>query len=734
MLYGLVSKRFVVNQPYKIALLVLILVAPFAITLAWGDFFQDTVYSTLLYARNLSQGMDVMFGLSGLATPAPLFSPLYVVLLAGLERVGVSLLVAAQVSSALGWSVAALALFVWWRSQGRPMVAWGAMVLTATSPLVTMSAGSELSWGAALFWVAVALAGRERWRIRGAALALFLWLRFDWGMLFLVVLFLFWDWSSVGQRRLRAYWATFALLVLAWALTAVLLFGQVFWPPRWGQGAWMDAVQRLAPGRDLYWLFLPLAGLGLFVAPRRLVGLEIVCGLMAWMGIGEAAVILFWSIMLVMTALGAEYAFKWFEMPGLFRSRRSLWQASALCLLLLAPEAAQVISLAVQFRARPVDWRRVEQAAGDWLASTGEPEAVVLATARMGYGARRPTLVWNGADYRQADLAALLSDLNDRPPRYVASSKTLPWYWFTGTEWFSERYDRDKIFETSYDALSPLIIWRYRRSGFDLGVFHSLNLSLSDEIELVGCRYWPERLQPGEPIYATLFIQARKPPSEAFDAGVRVISPIDGRNWAQCDEIVPRSMPVDWWQPGQVIAERFVLTTTTETPVGAYHLDMIAPAVDVDGAVLGYVAVPWQGDMGDAVSINATLAGQVRLLAADVPKRLTADLEVTLYWEALRPPDDNWIVFVHLVDPAGQQAAGHDGAPMDGRYFTKAWRPGEVVPDTHRLLVDEALPAGTYRLVAGMYQWPSVERLPVWDEAGVEQADRVIVLASFTVR
>jgi hypothetical protein len=39
-----------------------------------------------------------------------------------------------------------------------------------------------------------------------------------------------------------------------------------------------------------------------------------------------------------------------------------------------------------------------------------------------------------------------------------------------------------------------------------------------------------------------------------------------------------------------------------------------------------------------------------------------------------------------------------------------------------------------YRLQVGMYRWPSLERLPVWDSGGIEQVDRVIVLQSIEVR
>jgi hypothetical protein len=105
-----------------------------------------------------------------------------------------------------------------------------------------------------------------------------------------------------------------------------------------------------------------------------------------------------------------------------------------------------------------------------------------------------------------------------------------------------------------------------------------------------------------------------------------------------------------------------------------------------------------------------------------------------LYWEAQRPPEEDYFVFVHLIDVDGQPVAQHDGLTMDGRYPPRAWLPGDVVPDTHRIVLGPDVPLGVYRLQVGMYRWPSLERLPVWDEQGVEQVDRIIVLQSVQVQ
>jgi hypothetical protein len=193
---------------------------------------------------------------------------------------------------------------------------------------------------------------------------------------------------------------------------------------------------------------------------------------------------------------------------------------------------------------------------------------------------------------------------------------------------------------------------------------------------------------------------------------------------------------VDWWQPGQVIAERFVLTTTTETPVGAYPLDLSVTDTQVEGLVLGYVSVPWRGTMEGATRVEATFSDQIRLLGFEAPEAgaVGSEIHVTLYWEAIRPPDDDYVAFVHLVGPAGQPATSHDGVPMNRRYSTLGWHPGDIVPDTHPLPLKPDMSPGTYTLKVGMYRWPGMERLPARDGEGIEQPDQAIALSAVEVR
>lgn len=98
--------------------------------------------------------------------------------------------------------------------------------------------------------------------------------------------------------------------------------------------------------------------------------------------------------------------------------------------------------------------------------------------------------------------------------------------------------------------------------------------------------------------------------------------------------------------------------------------------------------------------------GDVALLVGfdATPARGAKALDVTLYWFALRDVAANYKTFVHLLGPDGGVLAQHDGDPVGGFTPTSRWRSGELIADRHRIPLPSAASAGEYGLKAGMYQ------------------------------
>ncbi|NLE76714.1 MAG: hypothetical protein GX605_08180, partial [Chloroflexi bacterium] len=92
-------------------------------------------------------------------------------------------------------------------------------------------------------------------------------------------------------------------------------------------------------------------------------------------------------------------------------------------------------------------------------------------------------------------------------------------------------------------------------------------------------------------------------------------------------------------------------------------------------------------------------------------------LEMGFTWQALGPGGRDYTVFVHLLDEQGDWVAGADAPPREGQYPTGLWEAGEIITDTRTLSLEGVTP-GRYRLVAGLYDPETLERLPSQDAAG----------------
>jgi 4-amino-4-deoxy-L-arabinose transferase-like glycosyltransferase len=77
-------------------------------------------------------------------------------------------------------------------------------------------------------------------------------------------------------------------------------------------------------------------------------------------------------------------------------------------------------------------------------------------------------------------------------------------------------------------------------------------------------------------------------------------------------------------------------------------------------------------------------------------------LQINLYWRALAPMDEDYVVFVHVLNEAGERVAQRDLPARFEDYPTSRWQPGEVVVDRADMPLP-ALPPGAYRLEIGVY-------------------------------
>jgi 4-amino-4-deoxy-L-arabinose transferase-like glycosyltransferase len=111
-----------------------------------------------------------------------------------------------------------------------------------------------------------------------------------------------------------------------------------------------------------------------------------------------------------------------------------------------------------------------------------------------------------------------------------------------------------------------------------------------------------------------------------------------------------------------------------------------------------------------------------------LPVQAGTTIDLVLTWHALGRVEQNWTVFVHLVDSEGQIVAEHNSIPQGGALPMPLWTPGDWLHDTHPLHLPATLPPGDYTLRVGLYlPWQrdpqQGHRAQVWNAAGEHVGD-----------
>jgi len=210
--------------------------------------------------------------------------------------------------------------------------------------------------------------------------------------------------------------------------------------------------------------------------------------------------------------------------------------------------------------------------------------------------------------------------------------------------------------------------------------------------------------------------------------------------------------PTTNWTPGEVIKDRYCLTIGQDVPAGDYELELMLlnrvtyePLVASNGLPtisLGHVRVEaWERQFAvPAIQhpLQVNLGNEVELLGYDLDRTSAKpgdSLHLTLYWRALPCPepveggcmDASYTVFTHLLDRESRIWGQKDNVPQAGTYPTTLWVEGEVMADEYEIVVKPDAPPGQYVIEVGMYLPQSGQRLPVLDELGEVQGDRILL-------
>ena len=269
--------------------------------------------------------------------------------------------------------------------------------------------------------------------------------------------------------------------------------------------------------------------------------------------------------------------------------------------------------------------------------------------------------------------------------------------------------------------------------------FQAVQTSFDGRLALLGFA-GSRMVRAGESGYLTLFWKALQAGPSATRLEVTLLDS-GGRIAEQRDlPLATPSFPPSSWMPGDILREQYHLPVAQGLPSGIYQI-AVRPVPGTAAPVrLGPLEVeagpPAEHPAPPSQAVEYTLGNSILLEGFDLPSAVLqpgAELALTLHWRDLHPVDDDYTVFVHLLDGHEKVVAQRDQPPSGGARPTSSWFPGDVVLDAYRIAIPPGLAPGRYVIEVGMYNPTNGSRLAVVDRAGNSVGDRIL-LTHVTVR
>ena len=314
------------------------------------------------------------------------------------------------------------------------------------------------------------------------------------------------------------------------------------------------------------------------------------------------------------------------------------------------------------------------------------------------------------------------------------------------TGWFPRRYFGIPVFGLSVLLLAFSLVtpYRYIAPAYERperialeevpANIQDLNVSFGDALFLLGYELHQDSVKAGDALGLRLYWLGRKVMRQNYAFHLCVFGR-EGQPIGVLDTYPGLgSYPTRLWLLGDVVCDDYliVIDESAQGPTaGAVRVGVstgpgtgMLPAVDAHGVAIGRDCPISQVRVAPAREVlyqpqrdlQVNLGRKAMLSGYDlVPRTPTAGdvWEINLYWKALVRMSNDYTVFIHLINNAGEMVAQVDEQPMSGSYPTHLWQLDEQVKDPHHLALPNDLPLGEYSLETGLYLLDAGERLPV---------------------
>ena len=237
---------------------------------------------------------------------------------------------------------------------------------------------------------------------------------------------------------------------------------------------------------------------------------------------------------------------------------------------------------------------------------------------------------------------------------------------------------------------------------------------------LLGYERGATTIPTGEPVGLTLWWQATQP-QPALVARLELIRPDNSGRILGDTQPVGGTYPFSQWQTPIFLRDIVQIRPSNNTPPGQYRLQLRLLALDTGESIYATELGPIIIEATERSFtppplthlLDARFGSEIDLLGYNLEEGENGRYTLTLAWKALRQPQENYTVFVHLLHPDGSCCLWQqDSMPRQNQYPTSRWLGDEVVVDSYEVDLSEA-PSGRYSLAVGLYLAETGQRLAV---------------------
>jgi hypothetical protein len=279
-----------------------------------------------------------------------------------------------------------------------------------------------------------------------------------------------------------------------------------------------------------------------------------------------------------------------------------------------------------------------------------------------------------------------------------------------------------------------------------VNIQYKIEAEFGDTVRLLGYSLPNDIPRPGHTGFIDFYWETIAEPAESWWQQTRLIR--DGITWVE--KVGPLSLAefdMTEWLTGDLVWGRIFLPLPGQMPPGRYAVEV--SLLDQNGN-----PVParefWRAEAADSVTAgpafleswpmettppemphrpDVIFGGAIRLWGYDLQKEVQPgeQLDVTLVWRDELPLEDDFNVFVHLMDEEDTLLGQADGVPVRWTRPTSTWRPGEFIVDHYSIPLPADLSPGVGYLWVGLYHPSGDGRLAVSNPSEGQPTDRTLL-------